>query len=187
MLLTLRTLQPCLPSASARSASLAGVPRRQLLDRRPCGPSSAGGVVMDESLRTADVSIVGLEHAGPPPLMWVRWQGGPCAKYCAYSLPEVRALHAFPVSAAEAAMWFLHTLATQVGVEYIRKTFPTFPPEIRAEVLRSPRLEAACLLPQRLVLHMKMLLARLETPISRSTIATKDTVSFMPLCGPGRR
>ena len=66
--------------------------------------------------------------------MWVRWQSGPCTEYCAYSLPEVRALHAFPVSATEAAMWFLHTLSTRVPVEYIRKTFPMLPPEIRAEV-----------------------------------------------------
>ena len=36
------------------------------------------------------------------------------------------------------------------------------PPEIRAEVLCSPTLVAACLLPQRPLLHMKMLLARLE-------------------------
>ena len=100
----------------------------------PSTHSSAADLLTDEGVTVADVPISCPEHAEPLPLMWVRWQSGPCTEYCAYSLPEVRALHAFPVSATEAAMWFLHTLSTRVPVEYIRKTFPMLPPEIRAEV-----------------------------------------------------
>ena len=93
------------------------------------------------------------------PLSWVEFSCGDSTWFLVFSSVDGHALISTPMSAQDAAAWFLLVYSYRSHGVSLQHAWSCLPCQVRAAVLGLPIMTATCPLPNRPVLHMRFLLA----------------------------